>query len=113
MYHAGEVHRAPRQRNAAAADRFDLQDAVTVAGLVPSLALWDGKMLDGSHVLHPPGMLERLLLGELRAPLSSRAARAAENLLLRHQQAVLTRPTRKRPVGAKSLTPVSSNACLA
>ena len=38
-----------------------------------------------------------LLLGALRALLSSRADLVAENLLLRHQLAVLTRPTRKRP----------------
>ena len=38
-----------------------------------------------------------LLLGALRAPLSSRAELAAENLLVRHQLTVLTRPGRKRP----------------
>ena len=43
-------------------------------------------------------MLECLLLlfGLLRATLRSRADVVAENLLLRHQLAVLTRPTRKR-----------------
>ena len=38
-----------------------------------------------------------LLLGALRALLSSPADLVAENLLLRHQLAVLTRPGRKRP----------------
>src|SRR6266540_4044207 len=38
-----------------------------------------------------------LLLALLRATVCSRADLAAENLLLRHQLAVLTRPTRKRP----------------
>ena len=38
-----------------------------------------------------------LLLKVLRATLRSRADLAAENLLLRHQLAVLTRPGRKRP----------------
>ncbi len=38
-----------------------------------------------------------LLLGVLRATLRSRAGLVAENLLLRHQLAVLTRPGRKRP----------------
>ena len=38
-----------------------------------------------------------LLLGALRALLSSRADLATENLLLRHQLAVLTRSGRKRP----------------
>ncbi len=51
----------------------------------------------GSCILE--GMLELivLLLGALRALLSSRADLVAENLLLRHQLAVLTRPSRKRP----------------
>src|SRR5438093_454711 len=40
-----------------------------------------------------------LLLALLRATVCSRAALAAENLLLRQQLAVLTRPTRKRPRG--------------
>src|SRR5919204_2071077 len=46
-----------------------------------------------------PGMLEYLplLVALLRAALSSRGALVAENLLLRQQLAVLTRPTRKRP----------------
>src|SRR5215213_5283166 len=45
------------------------------------------------------GMIEFfvLLLGALRALLSSRADVVAENLLLRHQLAALTRPGRKRP----------------
>jgi putative transposase len=38
-----------------------------------------------------------LVLAVLRAGLRSRADLVAENLLLRHQLAVLTRPTRKRP----------------
>jgi transposase InsO family protein len=38
-----------------------------------------------------------LLLGALRAGPRSRADLAAENLLLRHQLAVVARPTRKRP----------------
>jgi putative transposase len=44
-------------------------------------------------------MLEYLLLtlGLFRAILHSRADLVAENLLLRQQLAVLTRPTRKRP----------------
>jgi hypothetical protein len=46
-----------------------------------------------------PGMIECLLLlaALLRAAVRDRAHLAAENLLLRHQLAVLTRPTRKRP----------------
>ena len=49
--------------------------------------------------MHSPGMIELLilLLGALRATLRSRADLVAENLLLRHQLAVLTRPDRKRP----------------
>src|SRR6266511_967161 len=45
------------------------------------------------------GMLEylRLLVVLLRTALASRADLIAENLLLRQQPAVLTRPTRKRP----------------
>jgi putative transposase len=44
-------------------------------------------------------MIELLivLLGALHAALRSRADLIAENLLLRHQLAVLTRPGRKRP----------------
>ena len=38
-----------------------------------------------------------LLLGGLGAALRSRADLVTENLLLRHQLAVLTRPGRKRP----------------
>ncbi len=38
-----------------------------------------------------------LLVTFARAIVSSRAELVAENLLLRHQLAVLTRPTRKRP----------------
>jgi hypothetical protein len=38
-----------------------------------------------------------LLLGLFRATVCSRGDLVAENLLLRHQLAVLTRPTRKRP----------------
>ena len=38
-----------------------------------------------------------LLLGAVRAGLPSRADLVAENLLLRHQVAVLARPARKRP----------------
>jgi hypothetical protein len=37
------------------------------------------------------------LLGLLRAALRSRRDLVLENLLLRHQLAALTRPTRKRP----------------
>src|SRR5438093_7285981 len=46
-----------------------------------------------------PGMLEylHLLVALLRAALASRGNLVAENLLLRQQLAVLTRPTRKRP----------------
>jgi hypothetical protein len=46
-----------------------------------------------------PAMLEYLLLtlGLFRATLRSRGDMVAENLLLRRQLAVLTRPTRKRP----------------
>jgi len=44
-------------------------------------------------------MLEylQLLLGLIRATVRDREALVAENLLLRHQLAILTRPTRKRP----------------
>src|ERR687885_646364 len=38
-----------------------------------------------------------LLLGFIRAAVRDRDVLVAENLLLRHQLAVLTRPTRKRP----------------
>ena len=38
-----------------------------------------------------------LLLAVLRAALRDRAGLIAENLVLRHQLAVVTRPTRKRP----------------
>src|SRR5437867_752913 len=38
-----------------------------------------------------------LLLSLMRATMRDREALVAENLLLRHQLAVLTRPTRKRP----------------
>src|SRR5947209_10696996 len=38
-----------------------------------------------------------LLLSLMRATMRDRQALVAENLLLRHQLAVLTRPTRKRP----------------
>jgi hypothetical protein len=46
-----------------------------------------------------PGMLGclRLLVALLRAALATRGDLVAENLLLRQQLAVLTRPTRKRP----------------
>ena len=61
--------------------------------------MWEGKRRDGSRIVHPPGMLEFLvlLLGAVRAGLRSRADLVAKNLLLRHQLAVLARPTRKRP----------------
>ena len=61
--------------------------------------MWEGKRPDGSRIVHPPGMLELLvlLLRAVRAGLRSRADLVAENLLLRHQLAVLARPTRKRP----------------
>jgi transposase InsO family protein len=46
-----------------------------------------------------PAMIECLLLlhALLRAAVCARAELAAENVLLRHQLAVLTRPTRRRP----------------
>ncbi len=61
--------------------------------------MWDGKSRAGPGSCILEGMLElfALLLGALRALLSSRADLAAENLLLRHQLAVLARPTRERP----------------
>ena len=64
-----------------------------------SSSLWEGKKRDGSGIVHPPGMLELfvLLLRAVRAGLRSRADLVAENLLLRHQLAVLARPTRKLP----------------
>jgi transposase InsO family protein len=48
---------------------------------------------------HPDAVIEglTLLLAVLRAALRDRSALLAENLLLRHQLAVLTRPTRRRP----------------
>src|SRR3954464_10970928 len=48
---------------------------------------------------HPGAMCEylTLLLAVLGAALRDRSALLAENLLLRHQLAVLTRPTRRRP----------------
>jgi putative transposase len=59
----------------------------------------DGQKPDGLRIVPPPGMTELLilLLGALRATLRSRADLVAENLLLRHQLAVLARPGRKRP----------------
>ena len=56
--------------------------------------LWDGRRPDGFRIVHPPGMYElfSLLLGALRAALRRRADVVAENLLLRHQLAALTRP---------------------
>jgi len=50
-------------------------------------------------MVHPPGMLEFLvlLLAVIRAGVRSRADLVAENLLLRHQLTVLARPTRRRP----------------
>ena len=61
--------------------------------------LWDGKRSDGFRIVHPPGMYElvSMLLSALRAALRSRAHLVAEDLLLRHQLAVLTRPGRQRP----------------
>ena len=49
--------------------------------------------------MHPPGMLDllALLLGILPAVLRSHADLVAENLLLRHQLAVVARPGRTRP----------------
>jgi hypothetical protein len=46
-----------------------------------------------------PGVIDALLLlaAFLRSTLRARADVAAENVLLRHQLAVLTRPTRRRP----------------
>jgi hypothetical protein len=46
-----------------------------------------------------PAMIEclLLLLALLRAAVCARTELVAENLLLRHQLAVLTRPTRRRP----------------
>jgi transposase InsO family protein len=51
----------------------------------------------GSCILESMLELFALFLGAIRALLSSRADLATENLLLRHQLAVLTRPGRKRP----------------
>ena len=62
--------------------------------------MWDGSRPDGFRIVHPPGMLELviLLLGVVRAMLRSHADLVDENLLLRHQLlAVLTRPGRKPP----------------
>jgi len=61
--------------------------------------LWEGKKRHGSRIVHPPGMLEFLvlLLGAVRAGLRARDDLAAENLLLRHQLAVVARPTCRRP----------------
>src|SRR2546426_8371888 len=55
-----------------------------------------------------------LVLAVLRAALRSRAELIAENLLLRHQLAVLTRPTRKRPTvrsGDKLLWVLARRLC--
>jgi hypothetical protein len=64
-----------------------------------AMMLWDGRRPDGLRIVHPPSMTELLilLLGALRAALRSRADLVSENLLLRHQLAVLTRPGRRRP----------------
>ncbi len=61
--------------------------------------MWEGKKPNRSRIMHPPGMLELLvlLLGAVRAGLRKRADLVAENLLLRQQLAVLARPTHKRP----------------
>jgi hypothetical protein len=60
------------------------------------------KTRDGNSCSVPaimPPMIECLLLlvALLRAAVRDRTDLAAEDLLLRHQLAVLTRPTRKRP----------------
>ena len=49
-------------------------------------------------MLAPMFGLLGVLFGLLRACLRSRHDLVVENLLLRHQLAVLTRPTRKRPL---------------
>jgi putative transposase len=72
---------------------------VVAPGAVASSALWEGEKRDRLRMRHPPGMLELLilLLGAFHAALRNRADLATENLLLRHQLAVLTRPGRRRP----------------
>jgi hypothetical protein len=55
--------------------------------------------LDGCRIGHPEGVLELLwlLLTAVLAWARPRQDLVFENLLLRHQLAVLTRPTRTRP----------------
>src|SRR5262245_11720702 len=52
----------------------------------------------GAPIAHPSRMIDvlALLLGVLSSVVRTRRDLAAENLLLRHQLAVLTRPTRRR-----------------
>ena len=62
------------------------------------LRLWEGKTSDG-RIGHPEGVFEllSLLLMAILAWVRPRHDLVLENLLLRHQLAVLTRPTRTRP----------------
>jgi putative transposase len=55
--------------------------------------------MTGSADRHAEAVCEllALLLGSLRGAVRDRTDLVAENLLLRHQLAVLTRPTRRRP----------------
>lgn len=74
----------------------------------PGLVLWDGKSWRVPHG-HAAGdaleMLDLLLLTRamLQATCRSRGDLVLENLLLRHQLIVLTRPTRRRRVRFRSL----------
>src|SRR5262245_24831871 len=68
------------------------------------------------RICDPGEMFElfALVLTALRAGLRSRADLLAENLLLRHQLAVLTRPTRQRPkvrAGDKLLWVLARRLC--
>jgi transposase InsO family protein len=69
--------------------------------MAPVGAQNSGQARGGAGRHHPPAMLEYLLLvtGLIRTTLRRRSDLVAENrhLLLRHQLAILTRPTRRQP----------------
>ena len=61
--------------------------------------MWDGRTSDGLPIGDAEGVLELLwlLVTAVLAWARPRQGLILENLLLRHQLAVLTRPTRPRP----------------
>src|SRR5919202_5444597 len=64
-----------------------------------AVRLWDGKTSGGLPIGDAEGVLELLwlLLTAILTWMRPRQGLVLENLLLRHQLAVLTRPTRTRP----------------